>query len=381
MKQPFQKLPGYNIRIIMKKNTTILGLIILPIIFATGCKNNPTKELTQTGNTDSVPAFILQKKSFNKKISFPGELLPFERAEIFAKIPGYITSIKVDIGDPVQKGVIIAILDAPEMIANYSQVNSDVQTARSKYIESLDGYKRITNAAKVDGTIAAGELEKVKNQMMADSASLEALRSKLIAYAQLKDYLIIRAPFSGIVTQRNFDPGTLVGSGNTKPLLVIENNNIMRLRLPIPEAYTSVNPNGSSVNFTVDAYPGQAYDAKLSRKAGALNLNNRTETWEFLYPNKDNQMKSGMFANATINFSRSAPSFIVPATAILTNLERRFIIRLKNSKTEWVDVHIGIILDDKTEIFGSLSDGDTILVRGTDEIKQDKKFIPKFQSK
>ena len=88
-----------------------------------------------------------------------------------------------------------------------------------------------------------------------------------------------------------------------------------------------------------------------------------------------------MFANATINFSRSAPSFVVPATSIVTNLERRFIIRLKYGKTEWVDVHIGIVLDDKTEIFGNISDGDTILVRGTDEIKQDKKFIPKFPSK
>jgi membrane fusion protein, multidrug efflux system len=365
----------------MKKNRAILGYIILVTIFATGCKNNATKELTQNVKTDSLPAFILQKKSFNKKISFPGELVPFERAEIFAKITGYVKSIKVDIGDAVQKGEVIAILDAPEMNANYSQVNSDVQTARSKYIESLDAYKRITNAAKVEGTVAAGELEKVKNQMMADSAGLEALRSKLIAYAQLKDYLIIRAPFSGVVTQRNFDPGTLTGTGNTKPLLVIENIDILRLRLPIPEAYTSANPNGSSVFFTVDAYPGVAYNAKLSRKAGALNLTNRTETWEFIYQNKDNQLKSGMFANATLDFSRSAPSFTVPGTSVVTNLEKRFIIRLKNGKTEWVDVHIGIVLDDKTEIFGNLAEGDTILVRGTDEIKQDKKFIPKFPSK
>jgi membrane fusion protein (multidrug efflux system) len=378
MKHPVQKFL-FNKKSIMKKITAILGFIIVVVIFGPGCKNNVTKGHAQTVKTDSAAAFILQKKSFNKKISFPGELLPLERAEIFAKIPGYLNSIKVDIGDAVKKGQVIAILDAPEMIANYSQANSDVQTAKSRYIESLDAYKRISNAAKVDGTVAAGELERIKNQMMADSAGLEALKSKLIAYAQLEDYLIIRAPFSGVVTQRNFDPGTLVGTGNTKPVFVIENGDILRLRLPVPEAYTSANPNGSSVSFTVDAYPGLVYDARLSRKAGALNLTNRTETWEFIYLNKDNQLKSGMFANATINFSRTAPSFVVPPAAIVTNLERRFIIRLKNGKTEWVDVHIGIVLDDKTEIFGNLSEGDTILVRGTDEIKQDKKLIPKIQ--
>lgn len=364
----------------MNRTKAILGLFTATMIFETGCMNNGANNQMQNVKTDSVPVFILQKKSFTKKVSFPGELLPMERAEIFPKIPGYVNSIKVDIGDEVRKGEVLAVLDAPEMIANYSQVNSDVQTAKSKYLESLDSYTRISNAAKVQGTIAAGELEKIKNQMMADSAALEALKSKLSAYAQFKDYLIIRAPFTGIITQRNFDPGTLVGSGNSKPVLIIENDEILRLRLSVPEAYISANPNVSTADFTVDAYPGKTYEAKLSRKAGALNLLNRTETWEFTYPNKDRQLKSGMFANATINFSRLAPSFVVPSASVVTNQERRFIIRVTKGLAEWVDVRAGIVLDDKIEIFGSLTEGDTILVRGTDEIKQGKKFIPKFIS-
>lgn len=365
----------------MKNITGILVIIITAAVVATGCKNNSTKEQIQTGKMDSVAVFILKKESFNKELSFPGELIPLERAEIFAKVSGYVNSIKVDIGDAVQRGQVIAVLDAPEMIASYAQINSDVQTAKSKYVGSLDAFKRITNAAKVDGTVAAGEIESIKSQMMADSATLEAAKSKLNAYAQLKDYLIIRAPFSGVITQRNVDPGTLVGTGNTKAILVIENNNTLRLRLPVPEAYTSANPDSASVHFTVDAYPGVQFEAKLSRKAGALNLTNRTETWEFLYTNKGNQLKSGMFANASIKFGRSAPSFIVPSTAVVTNQEKRFVIRLKDGKTEWVDVRNGIAVDNKTEIFGSLSEGDILLMRGSDEIKPGKELIPKFQSK
>ncbi len=365
----------------MKNSKTILVFIIVSTIVATTCKNSATKEQMQTVRADSIAVFILQKESFNKEIYFPGELLPLERAEVFAKISGYVNSIKVDIGDVVQEGQVIAVLDAPEMIANYAQINSEMQTAKSKYTGSLDIYNRIANAAKADGTVSAGELEKIKNQMMADSASFEAAKSKLNAYAQLKDYLIIRAPFSGVVSQRNIDPGTLVGTGNTKPLLVIENNKSLRLRLSIPEAYTSAIPDDSSVHFTVDANPGVVYDAKLSRKAGTLNLSNRTETWEFIYPNKGNQLKSGMFANAIIKFGRSAPSFVVAATAVVTNLEKRFVIRLKKGKTEWVDVRNGFAVENKTEIFGNLSVGDTLLVRGTDEIKPGKEFIPKFLSK
>ena len=68
------------------------------------------------------------------------------------------------------------ILEAPEYISNYAQANADMQTAHSKFLGSLDTYKRISNASKVDGTIAASELEKVKNQMLADSSSLEAAK-------------------------------------------------------------------------------------------------------------------------------------------------------------------------------------------------------------
>lgn len=135
------------------------------------------------------------------------------------------------------------------------------------------------------------------------------------------------------------------------------------------------------VSFAVDAYPGRLFEAKLSRKSGALNLTNRTETWEFIYPNKGNQLKSGMFANASIKFTRPAPTFFVPASAVVTNLERRFVIRLKDRKTQWVDVRSGIGVNDRTEIFGELTEGDTLIFRGTDEIKAGTVVEPKFFNK
>ena len=362
----------------MKNVIIILGFV--SVTFLAGCHGDPKKEQAPAEKTDSVSVFILKKESFNKEVSFPGELLPLDKAEIYAKVSGYVKSLKVDIGDVVQEGEVIAVLDAPEIVANYAQVNADVQTAKSKYAGSLDAYNRVTNAAKVEGTVALGEIERIKSQMLGDSAALGAAKAKLEAYTQLKDYLTIRSPYSGIVTERNVDPGTLVGTGGAKPLLVIENNTVLRLRVPVPETYTSANPDSLSVHFTVDAYPGVMYEAKLSRKAGALNLSNRTETWEFLYQNKGNHLKSGMFASAIIKFSRPRHSLVVPATAVATNLEKRFVIRMKDGKTEWVDVRNGISLDNKVEVFGNLSEGDTLLVRGTDEIKQGRAFIPNFQS-
>ncbi|MFA6057508.1 MAG: efflux RND transporter periplasmic adaptor subunit [Taibaiella sp.] len=350
---------------------TIPGILIciLATLLVTGCRNESKKAQTEKPKQDSTLVFILKKESFDKEVSFPGELIPLERAEITAKIAGYVRSIKADIGDRVQKGQVLVMLEAPEMISNYTQTNADLQSARSRYLGSLDAYKRILHAARVEGTVALGEMEKYKTQMLSDSAAYQSVKSRLNSVGQLNDYLTIRAPYSGIITQRNIDPGTLVGTGSTKPMLIIENNSSLRLRLPVPEAYTAATPENALVSFTVDAYPGKLFEAKLSRKSGALNLTNRTETWEFIYNNKNHELKSGMFANASIKFARPAPTFFVPATAVATNLEKRFVIRVKDGKADWVDVRNGINVNDRQEIFGNLNEGDTLLVRATDEIK------------
>ena len=370
----------FNIKRAMKKSSInyFCAILVASVLF-NACTSDNKEQQTKPVAQDSTTVFILQKQEVNKKFSFPSELTPLERAEIFAKVSGYIKTVKVDIGDKVQQGQVLAIIEAPEMLSNYAQASADVQFANSKYIASLDAFTRIENAAKVNGTVATGELEKSRNQMLADKAAHEATKAKLNAYAQLKDYLTIRSPFSGIIVQRNADIGTLVGTANNKPILVIENTATLRLKVPVQEAYTTALPDSSFISFTVDAQPDKKYFAKLSRKTGAINKDNRTETWEFIYNNSKQELKSGMYANATMKLGRSGTSFVVAPSAIATTLEKRFVIRLKNGKTEWIDVRNGMNTGDKIEIFGNLNEGDTLLLKATDEIKEGTKLIGKIK--
>lgn len=370
----------FNIKRAMKKSSInyFCAILVASVLF-NACTSDNKEQQTKPVAQDSTTVFILQKQEVNKKFSFPSELTPLERAEIFAKVSGYIKTVKVDIGDKVQQGQVLAIIEAPEMLSNYAQASADVQFANSKYIASLDAFTRIENAAKVNGTVATGELEKSRNQMLADKAAHEATKAKLNAYAQLKDYLTIRSPFSGTIVQRNADIGTLVGTANNKPILVIENTATLRLKVPVQEAYTTALPDSSFISFTVDAQPDKKYFAKLSRKTGAINKDNRTETWEFIYNNSKQELKSGMYANATMKLGRSGTSFVVAPSAIATTLEKRFVIRLKDGKTEWIDVRNGMNTGDKIEIFGSLNEGDTLLMKATDEIKEGTKLIARLK--
>jgi membrane fusion protein (multidrug efflux system) len=345
------------------------------VLFGSAC-NSGKKEAAATPSSDSVDVIVLKKETVSKSFSLPGQLLPWERAELYAKVQGYVRELKVDIGDAVRKNDILVILDAPEVAAAHAKSSADLQAAQSKYHSSLDLYRRTVSAAREQGAVSDSELERSKNQMLSDSASFEAARSGANAYAQLKNYLVIRAAFDALVTQRNIDVGTLVGT-DPKPMLVLENLSKLRLRVAVPEAYTSAIPESKSIFFTVDAQPSKKYTANLARKSNQIDEKTRTELWEFEVSNNGKELKSGMYGNVILNLNRSEPTFVVPNSAVVTTQERRFVIRVRDGKTEWVDVRNGISTKDEMEIFGNLEEDDLLLVRPSDEIKEGQGVVMK----
>ncbi|MDZ7606179.1 MAG: efflux RND transporter periplasmic adaptor subunit [Cyclobacteriaceae bacterium] len=342
--------------------------ILLAFAALAGCVDKKSQAIP-TSTADSVEVFVLKKESVTKALSLPAELHPWERAELYAKVQGYVQELKVDIGSRVKKNDILIIIDAPEVMANYAKSSADLQAALSRYNTSLDTYKRMVSASKEKGAVSDSELERVRNQMLADSAMHEAAKSGANAYAQLKNYLVIRAAFDGVITQRNVDAGTLVGTGST-PLLVLENLNKLRVRVAVPETYTSSIPESESINFTVDAEPSKKYSATLARKSNQIDDKTRTELWEFEVMNTKQELKSGMYGNASFTLQRSEPSLTVPYSAVVTNLERNFVIRVRDGKAEWIDVKNGISMKDKVEIFGSLEEGQQIVSKANDELKE-----------
>ncbi len=334
------------------KNTFIYKIIIsIYILFIMGCSaRNPEPEAVNVDNTK--PAFTLKSQNVSKTLKIPAELLPYEKAEISAKVQAFVQKINVDIGDRVKAGMILAILDAPESAARYAEATAKVQETKARFLASQDKYNRLLEASKSEGVIATGELISAKNQMQADSASLAAATSMSQIYKQLQDYLIIRAPFAGIITKRTVDPGDLVGTGSNA-LFTLESTDRLRLKVPVPETYVSSIPTAQELTFTTDAIVNQSFVATLSRKSGSIDPATRTEIWEYTFDNRNGTLKPGMYTTAQLALNRTAPSFVVPFTAVVTTLERKFVTRIKNGQTEWIDVRSGIALNDGVEIFGS----------------------------
>jgi membrane fusion protein, multidrug efflux system len=356
-------------------NRLIVFFLVAAIVMACSEKKENLNKPAGTEQPDSVKVFALRKDSVSKVLKLPAELHPWERSEIYAKVEGYVKELRVDIGDKVKKNDILIIIDAPEATANYAKALADLQAARAKFNTSRDTYKRYVVAGKEKGSISDNEMERTRNQMLTDSANFVAAQSSAAAYDQLKNYLVIRSAFDGVVTKRSVDPGTLVGR-STSPLIVVENLSKLRLRVAVPEAFTTSIPVAETIQFSVDAQPSKKYTGKLARKSNQIDATTRTELWEFEVTNTNSELKSGMYGSATFTVLRDGESFVVPYTAVVTNQERTFVIRVINNKTQWVDVRTGINMKNDIEIFGDLNDGDQLLIRANDEIKGDKAVIP-----
>lgn len=349
------------------------SIYFLTVILMVSCNNQSKSKETTTSTTtttlDTVPVFILHDTSVAKNIELPAELLPYEQSQLFARVQGYVKEIKVDLGDRVRRGQTLALIEAPELNTKQAEYQSAIEAAKAKYMSSNDMYERLNKAsqAKTPGIVAPVELTRARNQMLADMASYQSARQLAQSYKQVAGLLVLRAPFDGIITKRNADRGTLVG--NNQVVLTVQNNRILRLRVAVPELYNASSTATKQASFRVDAYPEKLFTATLSRKSGTIDPTTRTEQWEYTFDNKNNELKAGSFAYVKLSMQREGNSFIVAPTSIATNQERKFVIKVKDGKAEWVDVRQGMSTEKGIEIFGNLSNGDTLVVRATDERK------------
>jgi membrane fusion protein, multidrug efflux system len=174
------------------------------------------------------------------------------------------------------------------------------------------------------------------------------------------------------VTQRNLHPGALVGPASgagSQPLVQIETLDRLRVVVPVPEAYAAGVSESQQVSFSVAGYPGRTFKAPVARISHSLNQATRSMAVELDLRNADAALTPGAFVTVQWPVQRKYPTMVVPATAITTDLQRTFVIRVHDGKAEWVDVTTGVTANGKTEVFGNLQQGDRVVVNATDALR------------
>lgn len=334
-------------------------ITIMSILFAPSCQQHPDVSETKSSDLHKVTETITLKSTTPQgSLRLPGELYPYEAVDIYAKVSGFIEKMNVDRGSEVKEGDILVTVIAPEHQKNWEE-------AHAKYERENLRYTMLKKANETPGTIAPIELA-------TSQKSLEAALRNMQELQDIKDYLTIKAPFSGIITARYLHPGALVGAGGTPsatPIVRLEDMRRLRLVVYIPQAQVESIKENMKVHFIDSAYPQKTFSATVSRISYALDPKTRTEAVELDVENRDLTLSPGRYVDVIWPLSRSNPTFIVPLSAVVTTTDRTFVIRIRNGITEWVDVKRGNQYGNSIEVFGPLQEGDLLVAKATDELR------------
>ena len=327
------------------------------------------------------------EQPLNVTLSLPGELNPLQTVALYSRVTGFLKTIQVDRGSRVRAGEQIAVLEAPELVAQKAEAQSKLQSAeaqlgavRSRADATSSTYERLKAASATPGVVAGNDVvlaqkavEADQGQIAAAQQNVEAARQALKSVSDMESYLRVTAPFSGTVTERNVHPGALVGptggAGTTSPIVRIVDSHRLRLVIPVPEAYTAGATTGASLSFSVPTYPGQTFAGTVSRISQAVDVSTRTMAVELDVDNGDGRLTPGTFCQVRWPVRRTGQSLLVPAGSIASTTGRSFVVRVRDGRTEWIDVKTGLTSGPLVEVFGDLRAGDEIAVRGTDEIR------------
>src|SRR3954468_3847182 len=319
-----------------------------------------------------VQVFAVKRGRLSSSLQIPGELMAFQQVDLYAKENSFVKKLYVDVGSEVTTGQLLVTMEAPELGSQLAGALSNVKSREALYAASKANYDRLLATSETPGTVSPNDLEQAAARKNADLAQLEAAKAAYKEVAETQSYLQIRAPFNGVITLKNVNPGAYVGpsgKGSEVPLFTLQEQKKLRLVVSVPEAYTSYLSHKNEVTFTVRSLPDQQFKAQIKRLAGALDARLHAQRIEMDVMNNDKKLLPGMVAEVNLPLPANDSSFIVPKSAVVNSTESVFVIRVVNNKAEWVDVKMGREANGIIEVYGNLNPGDQLVKTATDEIR------------
>ncbi len=392
-----------------------------------GAKTSAAKtegeEAASTSQTPVVPVVCIESHRLERKMTLPGELEAYQDVPIHAKVEGFIKWIGVDRGSVVHKDQPLIVIAAPELDdkvkeaqakvsaadAAYRQSQSALQGEISKQVEAkakLEADKltasRLEIAAKTPGAIAQNEVDLADKTVEEDAARLDAIGAEIMAarnlvssqknnleatinlfksLGSLHSYLTVRAPFNGVITERNVHEGSIVAVESSRiglPLLRIQEKKLLRLVVAVPEDCVGGIKLGEKVPFTVPAFVGKTFEGTVARLGYALDTKTRTMPVELNVPNGDGMLEPGMFATVTWIATRPYNTMFLPSSAVGEDLKGTFVNRVVDGLSQRVRVSRGQSMGNLVEVVGDLKPGDQVALKATDELKSGTHLIAKL---
>lgn len=379
---------------------------------ATAPVSQPTNSAVQ-----SVEVSRPQRQDMVRQLSVPGTIEAFEQADLYAKVSGYVSEMKVDIGDRVKTGQVLAVLDVPEMRMELTEAEAQVmaraaalEEAKAKIVQEqkmlelsrsqlrkqqsdlklkeitfrrreelfkgqavteqdLDEARNQYETAQADAAIAQArivaaeaDVRSAEAARLVAEAQVNVAKAQVDRFKQLLDYARITAPFDGVVTRRLVDRGALIQS--TTGLSTIQRIDQVRIFVEVPEPDIPWVRDGAVAKVTPYGWTRDPFHGTVARTSQSLNPQTRTMRTEIDVLNPDGRLLHGMYAQVQLNLEEKAHALTIPAAAVLTEAGKPFVFTVNDNTAQRTPIECGIDDGIRIEVKSGLRDGDLVVLAG-----------------
>lgn len=289
-------------------------------------------------------------------VTLPGTLKANQQATLYAKVAGYLTNVAIDKGDVVKVDQVLAVIEVPELIADMKKFEADAKVAETDLGRLQEAQK------KAPDLITPQTLDKARG-------AADVARANLQRTQTLLDFAQITAPFAGLITQRFVDSGAFVpaatsGAAQNAALFTIMETTVLRAQVAMPELDAALAAKGQPVKVSVEALPGKAFEAKVSRTSGAIDEATRTMIIEADLPNKEGTLRPGMYATVKVGVDHHDGVLTVPVEALAMEKTNAFVFKVADGKAKKTAVTLGFNDGARAEVLTGLAEGEPVILVG-----------------
>jgi RND family efflux transporter MFP subunit len=307
----------------LKRAGIVVGAVALAVVgIGTASRISAVEDLRATSAQAGVPtvSVIIPATDANGgTLTLPGNVQAWNSAPIYARTNGYVRRWLVDIGDRVQAGQTLAILDAPEVDQQLAQAEADYQTARANQGLAATTARRWSTMLEKDA-VSRQEADEKSGDLAAKTALANAALANVRRLRALQGFTRLSAPFSGVVTSRSAQIGALVVSGTaaSQPLFTVSDVQRMRIFVRVPQGHSASIRPGMAATLTLPEFPDRRFTATMTRSAQAVDAQSGAVLVELQAANPDGALKPGAFARVSFDTGPGQDNGLsLPGSAIL----------------------------------------------------------------
>jgi membrane fusion protein, multidrug efflux system len=306
----------------------------------------------------TVTVISSQRPGNDASLVLPGSTQGIQEATIYARTNGYVKAWKVDIGQTVQQGQLLAEIETPEVDQQLAQTKANYEIAK-------------VTAERWAGLVAK---KVVSNQEYdQNEKAYEAAKANYEQLQRLQGFQKIVAPFAGVITARNIDNGDLVSagtSGQPAPLFRIAQTDVLRIYVDVPQTQSRLIAPEQSAAVSVREIPNRTFNAKVVRTARAIDPASRTLRTELQIPNADGGLFPGMYAEVKFTLSQDPHTLIIPGNAVMIRSDGPKVLVVDAKSTiRSRAVKLGRDLGEKVEVGSGLDPGESLVANPTDALR------------